>query len=322
LKDSKQQIRLLRIRSGEAKDPIVTSMFVVDLANSPRYEALSYVWMTARIDTSILVDGSVFPVGQGLLDALQAVRRSDSDRVIWADAICINQEDIVEKTHQIPLMGLIYRAAVSVIAYLGKPTERTEMAMRVLSHFVCKSDETEQSPWAYERYIGVEESLLDIMTRSWFTRIWTVQEVTLAKHTSFVCGPHELSWHCDSRSLKSILFRIKSAAISPYFTYKPGGSSQIDWSPMIDILETQLRQAAKRERIAVSRNHLDLAYDFRHRKSTLAVDKYFAIFGIIENDRGGEFRLDVAYDIPLEVLHQRFTREIQRLSDMADAQFE
>jgi hypothetical protein len=112
--------------------------------------------------------------------------------------------------------------------------------------------------------------------------------------------------------MRSIVFRVKTAAVSPYFA-TAAYISKVDWTPLLTILETQMRQAARREGVTIYRNHLDLAFDFRHRKYTEARDKYFAIFEIIENDRGGQIALLPNYSISLEELHHRFTAEIQRI---------
>jgi hypothetical protein len=76
-----------------------------------------------------------------------------------------------------------------------------------------------------------------------------------------------------------------------------------------------MRQAARREGVTLYRNHLDLAFDFRHRQCLDQRDRYFAIFGIIENDTGGKLSIAPDYTIPLEELHLRFTNEIKRIID-------
>jgi hypothetical protein len=265
------------------------------------------------------VDDQSFRVWSGQADALVALRKPDSVRLIWIDAICINQADLHEKAHQVSIMTRIYEKAKSVAVYLGKPTEKTAEAMRALRHFTETRNESNEPPWSYVPLPEAEDTLRDILKRPWFTRIWTVQEVTLARHTTFVCGDHELSWSGDLRSLRRILFRIKSAAISPYFSVASGHKSNLDWSPLLDILETQMRQAARREGVVLHRNQLDLAYQFRHRECYDPRDKYFAIFNIIENDEGAQLDLAPSYTDSLEHVHRRFTAEMQRISEMEDA---
>jgi hypothetical protein len=60
------------------------------------------------------------------------LRRPDSERILWVDALCINQSDPLEKAKQIPLMSRIYEQANSVIIWLGEPTKYSSEAMRNL----------------------------------------------------------------------------------------------------------------------------------------------------------------------------------------------
>lgn len=47
------------------------------------------------------------------------MRLRHSKRIIWADAVCINQQDDAEKSHQVPLMGSIYSLAKTDAVWLG-----------------------------------------------------------------------------------------------------------------------------------------------------------------------------------------------------------
>jgi hypothetical protein len=190
--------------------------------------------------------------------------------------------------------------------------------MRVLRFFTEANALSEEPPWSYTALPELERNLADILTRPWFQRVWTVQEATLSRHTTLVCGEHQVSWRGDLQTMRSIVFRIKAAAVSPYFSSATIPTITPDWSPLLNILETQMRQAARREGVTLRRNQLDLAYDFRHRQSADLRDKYFAIFGIIENDQGGQLSLLPDYRIGLEELHRKFTAEIQRIGETED----
>ncbi|KAF2686638.1 hypothetical protein K458DRAFT_415995 [Lentithecium fluviatile CBS 122367] len=93
--------------------------------NRSAYETHSYTWKTGweyygsvKIgpqDPKIECNGAEMPVGTNLYMALHRVRREDSTRVVWADAICINQKDVHERSQQIATMGDIFRNAYSVL---------------------------------------------------------------------------------------------------------------------------------------------------------------------------------------------------------------
>jgi len=313
----KDQIRIIELHPGRPGEEIKISLTDVSLQYPVEYEALSYVWGDPYDRVTISVNGISLSVTRNLFNALHTLRSPDRSRVAWADAICINQDDIEEKAQQVSIMDRIYQMAQRVVVYLGEPTARTEEAMRILGYFAdTRAHRTDIPPWEVTPIAQVQDSLKDIINRPWFTRIWTVQEVTLARRTTMVSGPYQVSWDANVRSLKTILFRIKSAVISPeWSTSFNGRYSDFDWSNPLNILETQLRQAARREGATLTRTPLDLAFDFRSRKSADPRDKYFAIFSIVENGNlGKRLRLQPDYRMSLDDLHQRFTDEIKRIS--------
>jgi hypothetical protein len=307
------EIRLLKIHAGRSEDPIETSLTTVDLMQAPYFEAISYVWGSPDNQPTISVDGSAMRVFQGAFQALHTLRKKDSDRIVWIDAICIDQYSVTERSHQVSRMSDIYGMAKSVAVCLGKATEETSEAMRLLKYFISPDDSINQPPWMYSKLSEVEYVLEDILGRPWFQRVWTVQEAALARHTTLFCGEHEVSWFSDLRGLRAIIFRFKNAAISPYFSAASGRKSKLDWSPVIDIMETQLRLAARREQVIIHRNQLDIAYQFRHRECVDPRDKYFAMFGIVESEKGGILRFTVDYRMSLEQVHQRYTEELMRV---------
>lgn len=126
----------------------------------------------------------------------------------------------------------------------------------------------------------------ELLCRIWFTRIWPVQKAALVRRTTLAYGQHQISWRADVQTVRSIIYRIKATIISPELKGDTRTIRCVDWSPLPEIFEPQLRQAARREGIVLRRNHLDLAYEFRDRKCSDPRDKYFARLGIIEDDDG------------------------------------
>jgi hypothetical protein len=313
------QIRLLKIHPGKAEDVIKVSLVTVDLEDAPPYEALSYVWGDISDPMTIQWNDQALHITQGLFEALSNLRNSSIERLIWVDAICIDQTNLCELGQQVSIMDKIYSNAKSVVVFLGKATEHTEQAFQILKYFIERDEEKEEPPWSFTHLSDVEKSLQDIMTRPWFTRIWTVQEAALAQHTTLVCGDFTLSWRGDLPTLRSIVFRIKAEAISPYFSATSwDGSKVLNWAPLLDILETQMRQAARREGVTLQRNQLDIAYDFRDRQSTNPRDKYFAVFNIMRNDKGGELLLQPDYTMEVDEVHRQFTSGVWLLGEKED----
>src|SRR5687768_9455999 len=98
---AKNDIRVLTLHPGTWKDPIRCSLHTVRLEDNPRYEALSYAWGDADDCRPVMVDARVVQVTANLETALRRLRHPDRDRALWVDALCINQQDNDEKSHQV-----------------------------------------------------------------------------------------------------------------------------------------------------------------------------------------------------------------------------
>jgi hypothetical protein len=128
---SGRQIRLLQITS--TKPEIVCRLEVVSLEDEPAYSALSYVWGDPAITRTVLVNGERVNVTTNLASALEhAPKHLEGSNVaprLWADALCINQDDPNEKNHQVPFMKDIYSQAEIVICWLRPPNDKIHRGM-------------------------------------------------------------------------------------------------------------------------------------------------------------------------------------------------
>jgi hypothetical protein len=183
----------------------------------PSYTALSYAWGDASNKATLMVDGRMTIIHRSLFNAISTLRSSACDRLIWADAICINQADIHEKNHQVSMMGEIYEGAKNVAVYLGQPTEHTEEGMLSLRSLMDMHPPRKEPSWSDIALPKLEKSFADILSRSWFTRVWTVQETALARNTTLMCGQYHVGWHGDVRTMKAVVFR-KNTRSYPHIT--------------------------------------------------------------------------------------------------------
>ncbi|KAG6362398.1 hypothetical protein INS49_010628 [Diaporthe citri] len=90
--------------------PVVVKMHTVSLQDRPPFAALSYVWGDPTETAEIIVNGS---------PRKETRTASGQPSGLWADAICINQENVEEKSHQVGMMGRIYSSASLVVAWLS-----------------------------------------------------------------------------------------------------------------------------------------------------------------------------------------------------------
>lgn len=116
-------IRIFRL-SKITEDCLDAQMEIVQLKAVPPYEAISYVWGASEKPQKLIIDQCSFiSITQSLYNALKSIRdysAKTTPRTLWADAICINQEDNKEKSEQVQLMAQIYRSAKRVLTYTGE----------------------------------------------------------------------------------------------------------------------------------------------------------------------------------------------------------
>lgn len=151
------------------------------------------------------------------------MRHTDTVRTIWADAVCINQDDILERNKQVTRMADIYRLAHRVVVWLGPETANSSLAMATLDYLGSQVDFTTgnfraASPEAVHRdwYMSATElpydettwrAVLDLLLRPWFDRLWVMQEVQLAhpRRTVLCCGRrHAIPWSHVRRAVMTL----------------------------------------------------------------------------------------------------------------------
>jgi len=134
-----RQLTLLRSDSDSASGDgclgIKCILETTSLDESPSYTALSYSWGNPEITETIILDGEQFQVTVNLYAALRNLQREHEDTVLWIDAICINQNDNVEKSWQVQQMGDIYQQAIMVVIWLGPADDTSNIAMEKLARF-------------------------------------------------------------------------------------------------------------------------------------------------------------------------------------------
>lgn len=171
-----------------------------------RYSAVSYTWGEPDFCEDILIYGNGGPTPSSRLkitpnvkSMLSRLRKAYKPRCLWIDAICLNQEDDIEKAQQIPLMGEIYSQADKVHIWLG-PDDDGDDTARVFSflRLVAFSPEPVDVDKALDVIFGESDSVTETMNhffkRPWFFRRWTLQEATLAQYGIVLCGPHRLAY--------------------------------------------------------------------------------------------------------------------------------
>jgi hypothetical protein len=115
LSSNKPSIRLAVLHAAGISSAIRITLATAAFADRPRYEALSYTWGRPDVLKGIELNGVRVDIRENLWDALVNLRDAREDRVLWIDAICINQADVEERNRQVELMAYIFDLAKKVI---------------------------------------------------------------------------------------------------------------------------------------------------------------------------------------------------------------
>jgi len=180
------EIRLLYLLPGPQTAQIRCKLLTTSLKDGPHYEALSYVWGDAGDRRDILLDGHIFSITANLEVALRHLRLCDEERVLWVDALCINQDDSKEKQQQIQEMREIYHSAHRVLAWTGEADEGSDEALDLLNHLSEPSSfmalyELSSNPNAFSaiNFNRKWQALCQFLNRPYWTRVWVVQELAI-----------------------------------------------------------------------------------------------------------------------------------------------
>lgn len=130
-----REIRLVRLAPGNRNEPIAIELQITDLDRADEYEAVSCAWEIEKDTETVYFHNDTCQVKKGLEAALHRFRDESMPRWLWIDAICINQEDLDEKSKQVQLMPDIYSDASEVFIWLGTGTEKVLMPSNLFGPF-------------------------------------------------------------------------------------------------------------------------------------------------------------------------------------------
>ncbi|KAI9746070.1 MAG: hypothetical protein M1818_000751 [Claussenomyces sp. TS43310] len=200
-----REIRLLTLHPGNPQDEflIECSLRNVSLDSlEAHFESLSYEWGPKSAITvplllpSVIVNGHLFTVRRNLYWALYYLR-IDTDRVMWVDALCINQDPRAkEKASQIRLMQQIYAKATQVLVWLGRHKDDSELAIKFMREAFTHPDPREwlDNTVGDQRYLAHWTALVYLLGRRYWSRIWIVQEIAVASNIKLLCGSSFFNW--------------------------------------------------------------------------------------------------------------------------------
>ncbi|KAI1307194.1 HET-domain-containing protein [Xylaria venustula] len=217
------EIRLIELRpacDGPELSVSFNCLSVDEATNT--YEALSYTWGDSTESYVLLCGDTRLKITTSLQSALASLRLDSGPRVLWVDAICINQDDLLERGKQVRLMEKIYRSASKTVVYLGDEGADSALAAKYLENHmsrfkqalvdsinqrriaedasqmavICMRSLGESQAKLFEGFnqIAVQEALVNLLCRPWFRRIWVIQEFVVSPTVDMYCGKTMCEW--------------------------------------------------------------------------------------------------------------------------------
>ncbi|KAF2742512.1 HET-domain-containing protein [Sporormia fimetaria CBS 119925] len=206
-------MRLLRLHSGKRGRPIKCTLeTVLRNEDAPPYEALSYVWLLKEGTRTISCNDHQQEVPLNLWEALDRLRHRTMSRLLWVDKLCIDQESTAEKDELMPRMNHVYRDASRVLVWFG--TDDENQAHQAYSHIctLVNAQKRTGKPASFSTQRKYHKHtiqcthappsdrseewspLFDFFRNKWWSRMWVLQEIVLARQATFIWGQAEISW--------------------------------------------------------------------------------------------------------------------------------
>ncbi|RMZ68312.1 HET domain-containing [Pyrenophora seminiperda CCB06] len=160
------------------------------------YTALSYTWGAASPTHAISINGAAHAVPSNLHSFLQAYTQHDWGRQrgsrnqleeVWIDQICIDQDNVVERSAQVGIMNKIYKNAARVLVWLGCEDGMVRAARVVKEHDGARCN-------GEEEVAALRSAVSTLLQHAYFSRVWVVQEIGLARRIQVACGPVCMEW--------------------------------------------------------------------------------------------------------------------------------
>jgi hypothetical protein len=226
LDEARREIRLVEVLSADGDDKVKCRLRAVSLEDRPQFSALSYVWGDPQITEDIELNSQTFAVNANLAYALKFVKnhwqaqfplRDKAQFRLWADGICINQQDSRERSHQVNIMHNIYSTAELVLSWLGCGVDEMGLALYalgIISKETSRDDSTKLDPYSWvsrepdmkwlEKYpswckditeeyeTSIWSAISTFIQDPYWKRVWIFQEVILGQSIVYLYGSFSL----------------------------------------------------------------------------------------------------------------------------------
>ena len=197
-------IRVLEILPGNPNSEIRFRLREKVLGDGEIYYAVSYTWGPPVFTHKIYSAEGFIQVTENLWEALRRYRKADELMTLWVDAVCIDQANKLERAQQIVLMRRVYSESERVLICLGRESPSDRVAFEFITHTVDLAegkdidnpDDLKQlADWTISKRTDEnQDAVTNLFARSWFSRVWTFQEICCAAEATLTSGSLEIKF--------------------------------------------------------------------------------------------------------------------------------
>jgi hypothetical protein len=259
------------------------------------YTALSYTWGNAAIVNHVLVNNEKIGVGANLFQALQDIRSPDESIVIWVDAICIDQTDNIEKSHQVSHMGLVYKLCEQVYIWLGSPDDSDPVGSNpfaLVEHFAADKHfyelpgyhkDQSANTWKLDtnnaEFISIWEGFGLLARSPWWHRAWTVQEAILPDQVVVMYGTWRNPWKSFELFRENLQNKVPSHASGcchdAYRSISASGKRA-----MVHVRGYIQTLGGSRRVVRGFRKFYEVSFAYMNRQCSNPLDKIYSLLGL------------------------------------------
>lgn len=265
---------------------------------------------------TIIINGASMEIYESLHTILMSLRpfTDAAGRVLWVDAICINQDDMIERNKQVPMMDRIYQNSRRTVVWLGADDEVSEESFSMLHDLAqdaraLRNTSSASSFGRSNTADGIDSSSLPailqqflrrepiqstkkdlylgrmdiwaIFSCEWWYRAWTLQEILLSTSITLVQDSQEIDW-------QDFCLAIDHGLRMHLWVFVDSGTFVAEEIiPYLSIKSLQLQLGLQQSSVPEQPDFgaegvLKLLEKCRQREAKDPRDKVYAIFGIIK----------------------------------------
>lgn len=303
---------------------------------SPYSEKQSWRPVPSLGEARLFIDDQPVNITANLNSALRYLRPQKEELILWVDALCINQDDNEEKTWQVQQMRRVYEIAISTIVWLGPPSDGSDVAIEALCamrRFALQTQhqhrlpdsgmvdmtqvEEDETPRSYADLVIAGsfgqlfkkpvqssfklppypiEEVAALLERGWWSRVWVLQELVLAKRVDFVCGAKVMP---DADEVFGTFLNTWDQQVREFG--RP--ARMLDHRPWT-MIDTRLQYTRSRQLLPLRVLLEEAALASLQAKYPL--DKIYGILNLAKD--GAELGIEVDYTITYQVLYIKLAK--------------